>query len=950
MSRVVQRNKLLSCIASLTVIVGMVIGINSASLAESNTVHVKSVDEMTSALADEDVDHIIIDDSFDVPCKTASNDNGTSYFTINRSMIIEGAEAGVTLKRAIGEGANNGRLQSIFGIRGNGTYDGITVSLFKLTLDGGADFGTRTGTVKMNTNVSTSCLGGRSLVDVYYKATLNLENGATIQNNFCTYSLSSLSGDSGSYNFGGGVRVDFDHTTGGGTVNVKAGSTIKNCVTSGGYGGAIGAYSYARLNVYGGLIEDCVSRYGGAVGCTSRAGHDISLAGTFRMYGGVIRNCSANTGGAICANGGKTCESCLYGGTIDGCTASGQGGALALNGGKDDNPTLDIAPYSEEGPLFITNCTSGSSDTDPDTEYDGKKLGYSGLFLGDPNTPINIENATYSVSFKKYKDDTDVFTKLTVKARQALGESFPADPVDEVNSYSFSEWNTKADGTGKTITKDSEITENIVVYARWACVSALSKCDVVNITYGDSDAAIGVDVDAPYGGDISYQWFVADTAVDGATSDTYNIPVSDIGNYSFTCKVENTLPGSVKANDEVDIKVIIEPKTINIDWSDLSFTADGKAKLPKAVALDIVDGDDVTVEVTGEQTEAGRYIATAKLVGEDSGNYLIAEGNDTAEFVINAAPTATPTVTATPEPTATPTSKPTIAPTAAATPVPSAKVTATPAPTVEVTTAPTGEVTATPSPAADPKSQISAFVERIYIYVLDREPETEGAKFWSDELYAFRRSGAEVAQGFIFSPEFENRKTTDEQFVTILYKTFFGRDPEEGGMKFWLDQLSTGTMDRVAVANGFIYSQEWADTCASYGIRSGGDIKPTGVIAPTELTYAFVERMYTTAMGRSYDEEGRQYWASELANFNITGEQVGASFFLSDEMNGYNLSDKEFLGRLYATFMNREPDADGESYWLGVMSSGAARADIVYGFTRSPEFTDKCIEARILPF
>ena len=157
-------------------------------------------------------------------------------------------------------------------------------------------------------------------------------------------------------------------------------------------------------------------------------------------------------------------------------------------------------------------------------------------------------------------------------------------------------------------------------------------------------------------------------------------------------------------------------------------------------------------------------------------------------------------------------------------------------------------------------------------------------------------------------------------------------------------------MDRVTVANGFIFSQEWADTCAEYGIRSGGEIKPTGVIAPTELTYAFVERMYTTAMGRTYDEEGRQYWASALANFEITGEQVGASFFLSQEMEDYKLSDKDFLNRLYATFMNREADEDGSTYWLGLMASGTPRADVVYGFTRSQEFTDKCVEARILPY
>lgn len=29
---------------------------------------------------------------------------------------------------------------------------------------------------------------------------------------------------------------------------------------------------------------------------------------------------------------------------------------------------------------------------------------------------------------------------------------------------------------------------------------------------------------------------------------------------------------------------------------------------------------------------------------------------------------------------------------------------------------------------------------------------------------------------------------------------------------------------------------------------------------------------------------------------------------------------------------------------------GVPRADVVFGFTRSPEFTEKCVEARILPY
>lgn len=281
--------------------------------------------------------------------------------------------------------------------------------------------------------------------------------------------------------------------------------------------------------------------------------------------------------------------------------------------------------------------------------------------------------------------------------------------------------------------------------------------------------------------------------------------------------------------------------------------------------------------------------------------------------------------------------------------IPAATPTATPVPKTTTTPKPTAKPSNTKTAADGTDSGISGFVSRIYSFVLDREPEEDGAKFWSDELYNFRRTGAQVAMDFLFTPEFESRNTTNEQFVTILYKTFFGRDPEEDGFNYWVNELASGNQDRVTVAQGFVYSQEWANTCAEYGILSGGNIKPEGKIAASEMTYSFVERLYTTALGRAFDDEGREYWASELANFNLTGEQAGAAFFLSDEMTSYGLSDEEFLNRLYATFMDREPDEEGAAYWLEFMN-GNDRSSVVFGFTRSPEFTEKCVKARILPY
>ena len=648
MLRAIKGSKLFYCALSLLVSAGIVAGFGNGTYAAGKTANVGSADELTAALADEDVDHIIITASFDVPCNTAAKQNG-SYFTIDRTMTIEGSRPDVTLTRAIGEGASNGSLQSIFGIMGDGEYDGIQVSMFNLTLDGGAEFGETKGMDRLYITASNLKVAGRSLVDVYYKATLNLEDGLTIQNSACTYSLASMNTTNdadGSYNYGGGVRVDWDEVTGGGTVNVKAGACIKDCVASekerdtthnrnGGYGGAIGAYSFARLNVYGGLIEHCYADMGGAVGCTNRAVYGHGTAGTFNMYGGEIRECGANHGGAISVFGTKTCVSNLLGGTIKDCTAN-KGGAVSVETSGSDISTLNITPYSKNGPLQITGCGNNTYSTD----YDGQFDGYTGLALGTNNHNVVVDDTYHSVTFMLYKDDTEYYTKLTVTGGDSLGEAFPANP----GSPDFIEWNTVPDGSGDKVTKDTVITENLTVYARWLMPATFTDPENVVLTYGDTDKKVEIkDASAAYGGTITYQWYsrtsqsATAVIIDGATDSEYQLPKLAVGDYYYMCVVKNSTAIGDTSIESNMAKVTVEPKTADVTWSDTVFETDGYYKSPNATLDGILDGDDVQVEVSGAECDAGTYFATASLKGDDAANYVIADGKYSCEYTIKPA-------------------------------------------------------------------------------------------------------------------------------------------------------------------------------------------------------------------------------------------------------------------------------------------------------------------------
>lgn len=115
------------------------------------------------------------------------------------------------------------------------------------------------------------------------------------------------------------------------------------------------------------------------------------------------------------------------------------------------------------------------------------------------------------------------------------------------------------------------------------------------------------------------------------------------------------------------------------------------------------------------------------------------------------------------------------------------------------------------------QSNVENFVKRFYETVLGRTAEPAGRNDWVGRLATGVAAGADVAQGFIFSQEFTNRQLDDASYVEVLYRAFFNRAPDEAGYSDWLQQLGRG-VDRAAVLDGFIYSQEFKNLCATYAI------------------------------------------------------------------------------------------------------------------------------------
>ncbi len=106
--------------------------------------------------------------------------------------------------------------------------------------------------------------------------------------------------------------------------------------------------------------------------------------------------------------------------------------------------------------------------------------------------------------------------------------------------------------------------------------------------------------------------------------------------------VYRIIPGGL-TSDNYEIlfrsgSLFVEQKELGLEWNDEPLTFSGEAQAPKAAVSGLVNGDEVTVTVGGEQVDAGEgYTAEASgLLGDKAGNYRL-PNERTVEFSIGKA-------------------------------------------------------------------------------------------------------------------------------------------------------------------------------------------------------------------------------------------------------------------------------------------------------------------------
>ena len=217
--------------------------------------------------------------------------------------------------------------------------------------------------------------------------------------------------------------------------------------------------------------------------------------------------------------------------------------------------------------------------------------------------------------------------------------------------------------------------------------------------------------------------------------------------------------------------------------------------------------------------------------------------------------------------------------------------------------------------------------------------------------------------------------TENAIFVRQQYLDFLDREPASVETSAWVNALNNG-LPSSSLIEGFMGSEEFyfrgKFIARAYlgiltrnpdhaGFRAWLEVLLDGMSREqivqffldsgefkakfgSNLTDAeFVDKMYANVLLRSADTGGLNAWVGALNSGQMTRAQVALSFVDSAEFQSLSVSQNRLdVSLLYFDLLRRDPDPGGFSAWVGALNSGVPRTSVIEGFLNSFEY-----EARV---
>ncbi|MCQ2533843.1 MAG: DUF4214 domain-containing protein [Clostridia bacterium] len=236
--------------------------------------------------------------------------------------------------------------------------------------------------------------------------------------------------------------------------------------------------------------------------------------------------------------------------------------------------------------------------------------------------------------------------------------------------------------------------------------------------------------------------------------------------------------------------------------------------------------------------------------------------------------------------------------------------------------------------ATDIRPELNSFVALAYSGVLGRLPDQAGLSYWVNQV-ASGTTASEMLTGFFYSDEVANKNLTNEEFVTLCYRAFLLREPDEAGLQAWASLFDQGLSKRYIMSR-IAESQEFKNLCDSYNVVKGSinlfeyrDMYP-------EYT-KFINNAYTKLVGTAPSAETLNNYLGSIRKGTKTLRQT-----IKDIAElGSSRPSSEWIPALYDAALGRGCSQAELNSQLDTLESSGKKT-VIEALVDSGEFDTRC--------
>lgn len=203
-----------------------------------------------------------------------------------------------------------------------------------------------------------------------------------------------------------------------------------------------------------------------------------------------------------------------------------------------------------------------------------------------------------------------------------------------------------------------------------------------------------------------------------------------------------------------------------------------------------------------------------------------------------------------------------------------------------------------------PFASTAAFVAQTFRDLTGKAPPASESSTWTAQIDTHAKAPADLVAALRRSPD----ATGVVDPVARLYRAYFGRIPDAGGLTYWIGQRRSG-VSLTKISDGFARSREFTQV---YG---------------TLTNRQFVERVYQNILGRPGEASGVDYWTSQLDQRRKTRGGVMIGFSESAEYKRSQAAEVD-TAVVFISLLGRAPTTAEHTQWVTALERTTAPATV----------------------